>query len=102
MNEDSNEDYSKDTYFTKLILTALSPFVVIILTLLVWGMVAIKRRDIMYITIFWVNSFIVVFTILHASLTQELFDLFSCIDLDEGDFYMVEQPDIECWEGDHL
>eukprot|EP00347_Sterkiella_histriomuscorum_P014497 403360653 len=48
-----------------------------------------------------VAAVVVLFT-LHPTLTKFLFGLFNCIEIDSGEYWLKNQLEIQCWNGQHL
>lgn len=37
----------------------------------------------------------------HPQIVQATFSMFSCLEIDSGEFWLLEDLEIRCWDGDH-
>ena len=39
--------------------------------------------------------------LLHPNIVKTTFAVFSCMEIDDGEFWLLDDLDIRCWQGDH-
>lgn len=47
-------------------------------------------------------TIVVVLFLIHPTVTKAVLQLFTCMKLDDGDRYLHADPNLRCFEGDHL
>lgn len=97
----SSGDNSIDSVFMNQRVVCIAPIVLIIFCLLIWGLVAILKRSIMYIKCHLVATYIV----LHSAVLIQIFttnlSILSCLEV-ENRKWLMSDTRVECWTGEHL
>ena len=90
-----------DTYFKRLLIQFSIPIWFVILPLLVWSIVAWRRRDMNYIYTHFISTMIIMLFIAHPDVSTMMFSAFVCIEIESGETWLLEDLDIQCWQGHH-
>lgn len=92
---------TSQVFYTKLRTYAVLPLALFLLTLLTWGLLLwCKKVDRLARKI--VASIVIILFILHPSLTKAMFSLFACMDLGDGQLWLINDLSITCWEQSHV
>jgi hypothetical protein len=95
----SNKDIA--VFYQKVLIVGSLPIVILVLTTLFWGSVAIYRGSSSVLRNQMVTTLIVLFFLVHPSIVQTMFKSFSCMEIDPGESWLLEDLSLQCWEGDH-
>ena len=100
-SEDSEE--ASDLYFSKLIMFALLPLVLMLCSILFWAVFYIcKNRDERYkAKARIIATIIILLFLIHPSIVQLMFNSFDCMKIDD-ERRMTDDLNAVCWEGKHL
>ena len=95
------EAESSGSYFTKLVVIALLPLIVAIISGCFWGGVAYFKGKVSVLKNELVATMIILFFLIHPTVTRFMFSVFSCKEILEGEFWLNESLDVRCWDGEH-
>jgi hypothetical protein len=101
LEDDENENSYKDIYFRKLIFFAMIPFFLCLLSLFFWFVITLFKRSSKNFSRHVMATIVVLIFLAHPSLTQSMFAVFSCTELDNGEFWLITNLDIRCWDPTH-
>ena len=80
---------------------ALIPLLLIIVTGVIWGGVAIHKNDSGYLTTHGIATLIILLFLIHPTLIKVMFSVFSCREIEHGEAYLIENLEIHCWQLEH-
>lgn len=86
---------------TKMLIIAIAPVLVTLLSASVWTIIKIIRRSTSYAFCKGEASVIILFFLLHPTITRNTFSQFDCMTIDPGERWLVTNLTIRCWEGTH-
>lgn len=90
------------TEYFKAFMTGLSPFIFVIIVVIIWACIWIFKR---YSKTQFFNrviiSICIVLFLLHPSITGMALGLFNCYEIDSGEFWLFKDLSIRCWQGSH-
>ena len=66
-----------------------------------WSLVAVVKSKLDVVKYELVGTIVILFFLIHPMLVKNFFNVFSCREI-HGQLWLVENLEIECWEGDHL
>jgi hypothetical protein len=98
----SSSDNSNSLYFRKIVLVTCLPLAILSLSSAYWGVVAKVRHNKEYLKKHLVTTVIVLYFMLHPSITSLSFSLLSCRELMPGEYWLKDELQIQCWKGEHL
>jgi hypothetical protein len=101
LEDDTNENSYKDVYFEKLIFIAMIPFFLCLLSLCFWFVISMFMKSSKKLARHVMSTIVVLIFLVHPSLTQSMFAVFSCTELDNGETWLVTNCDIKCWDPTH-
>mmetsp|Transcript_19392 Transcript_19392/g.3160 ORF Transcript_19392/g.3160 Transcript_19392/m.3160 type:complete len:117 (+) Transcript_19392:6511-6861(+) len=78
-----------------------APILLAIFAALAWTSISIYKGTFKYMKDELVATLVILLFIAHPNLVKSSFSAFSCMEIDAGEFWLVENLDIECWTGDH-
>lgn len=82
-------------------ITVVFPFVIAILSFIIWGLVSILKKTLRYIQVHFMSTLIVLVILLHTSISNTLLSLLSCKSIN-GKYYNTVDYNSECFAGPHL
>lgn len=85
----------------KLIVIAVAPVLVAVLAIFMWGNVKIIRSKTTKVFCKSVASVIILFFLLHPTITRYSFSQFDCRTIDPGEQWLVSNLNIRCWQDTH-
>ncbi|CAG9324295.1 unnamed protein product [Blepharisma stoltei] len=96
--------YSKsDIYYYKILITSLTPFSLAFICLLLWLIIyAIKRKNLRELKDDYLSTFAVILFLIHPSITNTMFSIFSCKEINSGEYWLYADLGIRCWDYNHL
>ncbi|CAG9324285.1 unnamed protein product [Blepharisma stoltei] len=96
--------YSKnDVYYYKILITSLTPFSLAFICLLLWLIIyAIKKKNLKEFLDDYLSTFTVILFLIHPSITNIMFSIFSCKEVNSGEYWLYADLGIRCWDGHHL
>jgi hypothetical protein len=87
--------------FIKLIMMAVVPFIVIVVSCLVWGAVALYKRSFANVRSELSTTLLVLLFMIHPNIVKSMFSAFSCLEVDPGELWLRTDLETRCWVGDH-
>jgi hypothetical protein len=87
--------------FIKLIAMAVIPFNVIIVSCIVWGIVALYKRSLANVRNELVTTLLVLLFMIHPNVVKSMFSAFSCLEVDPGELWLRTDLETRCWVGAH-
>jgi len=93
--------FSTEVFYQKLAIVALLPILIVVISALVWFPVAIKNKDMMVLRNQLVTTIIVLLFLAHPSIVQTMFKVFSCMEIDSEEYWLLEDLSIKCWNTEH-
>ncbi|CAG9312680.1 unnamed protein product [Blepharisma stoltei] len=91
----------QSTYFETLFITALIPFVLIILLIIFWMILKLVKSS---FPTFWddfISTCIILLFLLHSSIVKKMFASMNCTEINNGEYWLEEDLDIKCWNYEH-
>lgn len=88
--------------YQKVIVMAVTPAILIVLALLLWGLVALARRKLEYLRVHAMCSVIVLLLSMQPIVLQAALQMYPCVEVEPGSLWLLHDMRIACWEGDHL
>lgn len=101
INYDENSTIDK-VYFTKLIFLATLPIIIFIASFAFWSIVKIFKKNKTYIESYFISTITILFFLIVPNLTRASFSVLNCRYIEDMGYYLVDDLEIECWEGEHL
>ena len=95
------EPDSIDVIERKLIVIVLAPVLEAVLAAVIWLFVKLVRGKTKSVFSKLVASVIVLFFLLHPTITRYAFSLFECRAIDPGEYWLVRNLNVKCWESAH-
>jgi hypothetical protein len=87
-------------YFKRLLLISLLPVIaagfVAIGSFIVWYFCEGKFKNI------FLTSLVIVMFLIHPNIIKAMFTCLNCMEIDQGELWLKDSLDIECWTGEHL
>jgi hypothetical protein len=98
----TNDNHTEYVYYTKLIIAVFLPIVIIIACTIIWGIVSCYKYSTKYLKQELVASIIILLFLVHSSIVQSMFSTFNCMELDPGEYWLLDNLDIRCWDSQHI
>jgi hypothetical protein len=95
-------EYDLDVYFQKLIFYCILPVIIVGVSALFWLSVSLCKRSLNVMRNQFVTTVIVLLFLAHPTLLKYTFSAFACMELNDGEYWLLEDMEIRCFEGDHL
>ncbi|CAG9330610.1 unnamed protein product [Blepharisma stoltei] len=89
-------------YFNKLIIMSIIPAIIGLISILFWGSVAIYRKTLNSFKNDLISTIVILLFLFHPNLVKSMFAVFSCRQIDEGEYWLVQDLDIRCWDRGHV
>ena len=106
-----NEVFSIDCYFetpdsintikNKILIITVAPILVTFLAASIWLSVKIIRPHTSSVFSKGIASIIILFFLLHPTITRHAFSQFDCMTIDPGERWLVSNLNVRCWEDSH-
>jgi hypothetical protein len=102
----SIDDESIEPFYVKLLILMLLPVIASIVITLVWTIINIislirYKKGVEHMLYKMLGSIVTVFFLIHPQVLTYMFAAFNCMEIEDGEFWLMVDLDIECWEGDH-
>lgn len=97
-----NSTSSAEVFMDKLLLMAFVPLILLLAAVIVWVTVSILKRSCRYMKNELTATCIILFFISHPSIVKVAFSIYSCSEVDPGEFWVSTQMNIRCWQGEHM
>lgn len=89
-------------FYWNLIIVALLPLVIILISTLLWTFVGVLTQKVRYnVKIKNAACILVAFFLIHPNIIKSIFVSFSCEKIDDSLYLEIDMSQ-ECWTGDHL
>lgn len=88
--------------YQKLIMMFILPGLIVSISVLFWGFIGAKRNDFSIMRKQMVSTIIILLFLAHPNIVQAMFSMLSCTEIDPGESWLVADPSIRCWQGEHL
>jgi hypothetical protein len=88
--------------FINLMFVLVAPFFVIAGISLLWGLVALCKRNMNYLRIHLPTTLVFILFIAYTYIINPLLLFISCHHMEEDSWWLVDDYGVECWTGDHL
>lgn len=92
---------TEDIYYYKILLAALLPFAVGLISLVVWLFISFYKESNSYLKRELWTTIIVLFFLVHPNVVKTIFSSFSCKEIKRSGFWLNENLDIKCWSVSH-
>jgi hypothetical protein len=92
---------TSDSYYRKMTIIVLLPIALVLLSVLFWTIIAIKRKNMKLLTRELAATIVILFFLIHPNLVKMLFSMFSC-EAVNGDYWLTVDMAIPCWDQEHL
>ena len=86
--------------FQKLLMFALIPFFIALVSLVVWSIILKRRNAMEHLETRFISSLVIIVFLIHPTITQYMIDMFNCLDFD-GDLRLMGDLQVVCWTGMH-
>jgi hypothetical protein len=99
------EDYimnHEDLYFFKLTMMMALPILMSFFAFIFWCIVAIYSRKWRYMRNEMISTIIILQFLVHPNLVNSMFGAFNCIEIEEGEYWLVNNLEIACWSESHI
>mmetsp|Transcript_11804 Transcript_11804/g.1765 ORF Transcript_11804/g.1765 Transcript_11804/m.1765 type:complete len:117 (+) Transcript_11804:504-854(+) len=80
---------------------AFLPILLALVSVVIWLYISVKRHNYNYMRHELLATIVILFFLAHPSLVRLMFALFSCTEIEEGEFWLINFMDIECWGDTH-
>jgi len=90
-----------DVYYWKIVIMALMPLLLIAASVLFWAAVAWKKRNWRLMRQECVATIVIIFFLIEPNLVDSLFSLFSCQEIEAGEYWLTVDLSIKCWDHTH-
>ncbi|OMJ68192.1 hypothetical protein SteCoe_34433 [Stentor coeruleus] len=97
----SNVDF-ESTYYSKLIITAVTPLIIWAIGFLVWVLICLSKKSWKYLKRELLTTEIVLFFLIYPNIVKFMFTAFSCTYIKGQGYYMRDNLIIKCWADRHL
>ena len=91
-----------NSYYSKLVLMAVVPFVIFLISFLYWLGIAFTRDDNSYLKREMYATTIVLYFLIYPNIAIAMFRNFACQTIDKIGVYLTDNTAIECWGSEHL
>ncbi|CAG9311412.1 unnamed protein product [Blepharisma stoltei] len=91
-----------DIYFKKLVIMAAVPIFIGFCSLLFWSLIALHRHDRSSFKNNLVSTIVILLFLFHPNLVKTMFSVFSCREIDSGEYWLVDNLNIRCWDERHI
>jgi predicted outer membrane repeat protein len=88
--------------YQKLIMMFILPGLIVSISVLFWGFIGAKQNDFSIMRKQMVSTIIILLFLAHPNIVQAMFSMLSCTEIDPGESWLVADPSIRCWQGEHL
>lgn len=92
---------TSNTFYVNILINFLSPILILLLISIVWGIVALTKRSINKVIKPYVTSLVVVFFILYPGISNTALGIFSCTEIEKGEYWNINSYDIQCFTDEY-
>jgi hypothetical protein len=101
IKSDDYESYIERVYYTKLIIVASIPVIIILGCVFYWSIMSCYKYSTIYLRRELIASIIILLFFAHPSIVISLFSSFNCMEIEPGEYWLIDSLDIRCWKGSH-
>ena len=94
-------DSTDAIFFNKVLFMSLLPVIVTVPALIFWGMMSCTKITLNYMKEEFVCTLIVLIFLVQPNIIKVMFKAVNCIEIDSGEYWLVEDLDIKCWDDKH-
>ena len=94
-------DSFEDAVFIGAAVMSLLPILLSMAAAVVWGVISLKKRSCEPMKKELIATLIIVFFTVHPTIINSLFSLFSCTEIEGLGVWLVQDLEVECWDGTH-
>ncbi|CAG9331089.1 unnamed protein product [Blepharisma stoltei] len=88
-------------YFKRIVISSAMPFCLGIFCFTGWFLWKIRTKRFHYIMDDFISTAVVMIFLIHPSLMHDLFSIYSCKEINPGEFWLNVELDIRCWTPEH-
>ncbi|CAG9330615.1 unnamed protein product [Blepharisma stoltei] len=93
---------NNQVYFSKLVIMSIIPIIIAIISILFWGSVAIYKKTLTSFKNDLTSTIVILLFLYHPNLVKSMFAMFSCREIEEGEYWLIDNLDIRCWDDRHI
>ncbi|CAG9330614.1 unnamed protein product [Blepharisma stoltei] len=93
---------NNQVYFSKLVIMSIIPIIIAIISVLFWGSVAIYKKTLTSFKNDLTSTIVILLFLYHPNLVKSMFAMFSCREIEEGEYWLIDNLDIRCWDDRHI
>ena len=86
--------------YQKMIIMGFIPVLVALITVTFWGLYLRKRRQLRQLETKFIATLVIIFFLIHPTITQNMIDMYNCQDFD-GDLRLMKDLQVICWKDLH-
>jgi len=91
----------EQTYYRKMIIMAVMPLLLIAVSLFFWTFLAWRKKKWVFLTRECAATIVIIFFLILPNLVDSMFSLFSCQEIEAGEYWLTIDLSIKCWNGKH-
>ena len=96
------QDYGSDTsYYISILMNFLMPLVIGLLITIIWSIVALCNSSFSLVVRPYITSLVVVFFLLHPGISITALSVFSCNEIENGQYWNSYSYNIQCYTGSY-
>ena len=100
-NECLAEGSDLNYLYQKVVLVAVVPLIMILIAVIIWGSVALIKRNTEYLRVHTICSVIVLLLSMQPIVLQSSLQIYPCVEVEPGSLWLLHDMEIACWQGDH-
>lgn len=100
-NECLAEGSTINYLYQKVVLVAVIPLIMILIAVIIWGPVALIKRNTEYLRVHAICSVIVLLLSMQPIVLQSSLQVYPCVEVEPGSLWLLHDMRIACWQGDH-
>jgi hypothetical protein len=101
LEDDTDPDSFKKVYFQRVTLTATIPIMLCAASLVAWFIIVSWHRKVRRLSMKVTATIVVLMFLVHPSLTNYMFSVFNCVEIQSGKYWLASNLNIECWDDTH-
>ena len=98
----SNGKADSKVFYTKLVVFVIIPVILLAVAFAFWMFYAVYRHNYTFLKNEFVGTFVILFFLVHPNIIKALFSAFSCEEIDPGEYWLVNDLAIQCFNSDHI
>ncbi|CAG9325081.1 unnamed protein product [Blepharisma stoltei] len=96
-------DSQKSVFYTNFFIISSAPFLLGNICLILLSLYFLyKKKSFSEFSHYFISIWIVLLFLIHPHLMQPFFKIFSCKEISQGEFWLNENLEIQCWTSEHL